>query len=73
MSESRHGPPASESALGRGPASSVPCPASPVPLTWVGLAAFGRKLSEWGKKLLTAADGEVFFLAILFCLFTGSF
>ena len=73
VSESRHGPPASESALGRCPASSVPCPASPVPLTWVGLAAFGRKLSKWGKKLPIAAGDVVSFFAILFRLLKGSF
>ena len=46
---------ASESALGRGPASlrtgsCVPQPAWPVPSTWVGSATFSGKLPEWEKK-----------------------
>ena len=59
VAESRHGPPASESALSRGPAASVPCAASPVPLTWVGLAAFGWKQSEWGKKSQKAGGDDI--------------
>ena len=46
---------ASESALGRGPASlrtgsCVPQPAWPVPSTWVGSATFSGKLPEWETK-----------------------
>ena len=67
VAESRHGPPASESALSRGPAASVPCAASPVPLTWVGLAAFGWKQSEWGKKSQNAGRGLRGDALLLFC------
>ena len=52
----------------------VPRPASPVPSTWMGLTAFSRKLPEWGKKPLTTRCAvTTIVLAVLVCLFTGSY
>ena len=42
--------------------------------TWVGLAAFSKKLPEWGKKSLTTGYALMsIFLAVLVCIFTGPF
>ena len=54
--------------------SSIPKTASPVPVNWAGSAAFSGKLPESAKKSLTTKFALMSnFLAVLVCLFTGSF
>ena len=68
---------ASESALGIGPASGRTGGLERTLAgfaTWVGLAAFSKKLPEWGKKSLTTGYALMsIFLAVLVCIFTGPF